>query len=577
MSTPDSLSDWLDLAPQRGPAPHTGPVQGTVTSIVDQAAGLVEVTPHGAPPGTSVVVPSTAGITWQGAPVRLDRDTTGAATLAHAPTVTAPAGVVTVPVGEAAKAARDAATQANAALQGAQAAIEETRDDLTRRLAEASTAPIDGSRIKAGTVTAREIVASEALYSQLAAFDTLTVVDKIRAENAVIPGELIADRITGKWISGAQLRGSEFVLGGVGTARTQRGDTIMRWQPAFTLGRPNGENPATRATWQGTHPVFEIAKPGPWGPEHVETTSTPTTGKTVRDLRVTLTLQAPAGATITSTYLINRDPAVVATSTSQATTRTLTLNVGDLENTDQRQIKIAATWPPNTPPAGHQWPINLTLTGWTEAYSDPAPSRISMTRTSQNVQIQLSDGNGNDTALTPAGLAYWQTVNGRRTLVSELPWAALADKPTLCWASGEVTTPVFNGDMWNSLWLMGGGRKLVETGGTWRSSDGGKSVTVPKAGVYQIEAWAAIKSYSGEGTILLAVTNAAKGTVYSPTSAFGSVYAYGAAAPGQYMTIRASGMIRCGEGERIGIALQSNQPSYATLKDYRFTATYLRQ
>lgn len=576
MSTPDSLSDWLDLTPTRAPAPHTGPVQGTVTGIVDQAAGLVEVTPHGAPPGTSVVVPSTAGITWQGAPVRLDRDTTGAATLAHAPTITAPTGVVTVPVGEAAKAARDAATQANAALQGAQAAIEETRDDLTRKIAEAASAPIDGSRIKAGTVTAREIVASEALYAQLAAFDTLTVVDKIRAENAVIPGELIADRITGKWISGAQLRGSEFVLGGVGAARTLRGDTMMRWTPAFTIGRVNGQTPATRATWQGTHPVFEIAEPA-WGPEHVETTSTPTTGKTVRDLRVTLALQAPAGAAVTATYMIGGTPAVSSTSISRATSRTLTLNVGDLEATDDRQIRIAATWPPHTPEAGRQWPIRLTLTNWAESYSEPAPSRISMTRASQNVQIQLSDGNGNETALTPAGLAYWQTINGRRILVSELPWAALADKPALCWASGEVTTPVFNGDMWNSLWLMGGGRKLVETGGTWRSSDGGKSVTVPKAGVYQIEAWAAIKSYSGEGSILLAVTNAAKGAVYSPTSEFGSVYAYGSAAVGQYMTIHASGMIRCGEGERIGLALQSNQPAYATLKDYRFGATYIRQ
>jgi hypothetical protein len=551
-------------------------VQGTVTGIVDQAAGLVEVTPHGAPPGTTVVVPSTAGITWQGAPVRLDRDTTGAATLAHAPTVTAPTGVVTVPVGEAAKAARDAANQASAALQGAQAALAETRDDLTRKIAEANAAPIDGSRIKAGTVTAREIVASEALYAKLAAFDTLTVVDKIRAENAIIPGELIADRITGKWISGAQLRGSEFVLGGIGTARTGRGDQLMLWRAAFTYGHPNGQAPATTARWQGAHPVFEIAKPA-WGPEHVETTSTPTTGKTVRDLRITLTLQAPAGATITATYLINGDAAVVSTSTSQATTRTLTLNVGDLENTDQRQIWVTATWPHTVPSAAHQWPIRLTLTNWTEAYSDPAPSRISMTRTSQNVQIQLADGKGNDTALTPTGLAYWQTINGRRTLVTEIPWDALADKPTLCWTSGEVTTPVFNGDMWNRMWLMTGGQKLVESGGTWKSSDGGTTVTVPKAGVYQVEAWAAIKSSSWDGTVLLAITNAAKGAVYSPTSQFGSLYAYGAAGPNQYMTIRTSGMIRCGEGERIGIALQSNQKAYATLKDYRFTATYLRQ
>ena len=577
MSTPDSLSDWLDLTPARMPAPHTGPVQGTVTGIVDQAAGLVEVTPHGAPPGTSVVVPSTAGITWQGAPVRLDRDTTGAATLAHAPTVTAPTGVTTVPVGEAAKAARDAAAQASAAIQGAQSAIEEARDDLTRKITEASTGPIDGSRIKAGTVTAREIVASEALYSKLAAFDTLTIADKIRAENAVIPGELIADRITGKWISGAQLRGSEFVLGGVGTARTLRGDTMMRWQAAFTNGRPNGENPATTARWQGTHPVFEIAKPGPWGPAHVETTSTPTAGKAVRDLRVTLTLQAPAGATITATYLIGSDPTVSSTSTSQTTSRPLTLNIGDLETTDDRQIKITATWPLNTPADARHWPIRLTLTNWTEAYSDPAPSRISMTRTNQAVQIQLADGAGNDTALTPTGLAYWQTINGRRTLVTEVPWDALADKPALCWASGEVSSTVFNNDVWNRLQLMAGGRKLVETGGTWKSSDGGQTVTVPKAGVYQVEAWAAIKSYGWDGTVLLAVTNAARGAVYSPSSAFGSVYAYGSAGPGQYMTIRTSGMIRCSEGERIGIALQSTQKAYATLKDYRFTATYLRQ
>lgn len=576
MSTPDSLSDWLDLTPARTPALHTGPVQGTVTGIVDQAAGLVEVTPHGAPPGTSVVVPSTAGITWQGAPVRLDRDTTGAATLAHAPTVAAPTGVVTVSVGEAAKAARAAAAQANAALHGAQAAIEETRDDLTRKIAEAASAPIDGARLKAGTVTAREIVASEALYSQLAAFDTLTVVDKIRAENAVIPGELIADRITGKWISGAQLRGSEVVLGGVGAARALRGDTMMRWQPAFTIGRVNGQNPATRATWQGTHPVFEIAEPA-WGPEHVETTSTPTTGKAVRDLRITLSVQAPAGVAVTATYMIGGKPAVSSISISQATSRTLTLNVGDLESTDDRQIRIAATWPPHTPDAGRRWPIRLTLTNWVEAYSEPAASRISMTRTSQNVQIQLADGKGNDATLTPSGLAYWQTINGRRTLITELPWDALADKPTLCWASGEVSVTVYNDDVWTRLQLMNGGRKLIEAGSTWPSSDGGQTVTVPKAGVYQVEAWAAVKSYGWDGTVLLAVTNAARGAVYSPTSAFGSVYAYGSAGPGQYMTIRTSGVIRCAEGERIGIALQSTQNGYATLKDYRFTATYLRQ
>lgn len=577
MSAPDSLSDWLDLTPTRAPAPHTGPVQGTVTGIVDKEAGLVEVTPHGAPPGTSVVVPSTAGITWQGAPVRLDRDTTGAATLAHAPTVTAPTGVVTVPVGEAAKAARDAANQATAALQGAQAAIEETRDDLTRKIAEAASAPIDGSRIKAGTVTAREIVASESLYSKLAAFDTLTVVDKIRAENVVIPGELIADRITGKWISGAQLRGSEFVLGGVGAARTLRGDTMMRWTPAFTIGRVNGQTPATRTTWQGNHPAFDIAKPGPWGPEHVKTTTTPTTGKAVRDLRVTLTLQAPPGATVTATYLIGDAAATIATSTSQATSRTLTLNVGDLEATDARQITLAVTWGLNTPNAGRNWPIRLILTNWTETYSDPAPSRISMTRTNQTVQIQLADGAGNDTTLTPTGLAYWQTINGRRTLVTEVPWAALADKPTLSWASGEVTVPIFNGGVWHRLQMTAGGRKIIETGGQWVTADGGQTIQIPKTGVYDLKAWAAVKSIGWDGDVLLAVIPASKGSVYSPDAPYGSIYAYGAAAAGQIMTITASGLLRLNAGDRIGLALQSTQAGYATLKDYRFTAVYLRQ
>lgn len=577
MSTPDSLSDWLDLTPTRTPTPHTGPVQGTVTGIVDKEAGLVEVTPHGAPPGTSVVVPSTAGITWQGAPVRLDRDTTGAATLAHAPTVTAPTGVATVPVGEAAKAARDAARQADAALQGAQSAIEEARDDLTRKIAEAETAPIDGSRIKAGTVTAREIVASEALYSSLAAFDTLTVVDKIRAENAVIPGELIADRITGKWISGAQLRGSEFVLGGVGSARTQRGDNRMTWKPAHTRGRVNGQTPATRTTWQGIHPAFDIAKPGPWGPEHVETTSTPTTGKAVRDLRITLILQAPPGATVTATYLIGDTAAVIATSTSQATSRTLTLNVGDLEATDARQIQLTATWPATTAESARTWPIRLALNNWTEAYADPAPSRISMTRTNQTVQIQLADGAGNDTALTPTGLAYWQTINGRRTLVSEVPWAALADKPTLSWASGEVTSLVFNGGVWNRLQMTAGGRKIIETGGQWATGDGGQTIQIPKTGVYDLKAWAAVKSYGWDGDVLLAVIPASKGSVYSPDAPYGSIYTYGAAATGQIITLTASGMLRLNAGDRIGLALQSTQAGYATLKDYRFTATYLRQ
>lgn len=571
MSTPDSLSDWLDLTPARGPAPHTGPVQGTVTGIVDQAGGLVEVTPHGAPPGTTVVVPSTAGITWEGAPVRLDRDTTGAATLAHAPTVTAPTGVVTVPVGEA-------ATQATAALQGAQAAIKETRDDLTRKITEANTAPIDGARIKAGTVTAREIVASEALYSKLAAFDTLTVVDKIRAENAVIPGELIADRITGKWISGTQLRGSEFVLGGIGSAHTQRGDTMMRWQPAFTLGHPNGQAPASRATWQGAHTVFEIAAPGSWGPEHVETTSTPTTSKAVRDLRVTLTLQAPAGATITATYLINGGPAVSATSTSQATSRTLTLNAGDLETTDQRQIRVTATWPPNIHQAGHQWPIRLILANWTETYSDPAPSRISMTRTSQNVQIQLADGAGDDTVLTPNGLAYWQTINGRRTLVAEMPWTALTDKPTLSWASGEVTLPVFDDDPGSRLPMSAGGRKIIETGGSWLPADGGQTLQIPKAGIYTLTAWVDVRTPGGGCGLILEIIQVPKGSVYKPPdNLYDSIYACGSAANVPFITITASGMLRLNAGDRVGISLLSTQARTCTLKNYRFTATYLRQ
>lgn len=80
---------------------------GTVVAIHNQATGLVEVHVDGAPVGQTVITSSAAGLTYIGARVRVSRDTSGAAVMAHAPVGRAPAGTPTVPVGETGRALQD--------------------------------------------------------------------------------------------------------------------------------------------------------------------------------------------------------------------------------------------------------------------------------------------------------------------------------------------------------------------------------------------------------------------------------------------------------------------------------------
>lgn len=98
-------SAFLDLPPAREGATsmqlrhNDATLTGTITGVVDAAAGLVEVSVDGStePP---VVAASAPGLTFLGAKVKLPRDSSGRVTQVSAPTGQAPEGVEVVPVGE---------------------------------------------------------------------------------------------------------------------------------------------------------------------------------------------------------------------------------------------------------------------------------------------------------------------------------------------------------------------------------------------------------------------------------------------------------------------------------------------
>lgn len=77
-------------------------------------------------------------------------------------------------------------------------------DLWTRMLQVAGDATITGNLIAGGSVTADKIVASKELSAKVAKFEE-SVVSKLRAEKAVITGDLIADALTGKTIDGGTI------------------------------------------------------------------------------------------------------------------------------------------------------------------------------------------------------------------------------------------------------------------------------------------------------------------------------------------------------------------------------------
>lgn len=77
-------------------------------------------------------------------------------------------------------------------------------DLWTRMLQVAGDATITGNLLAGGSVTADKVVASKELSAKVAKFEE-SVVSKLRAEKAVITGDLIAETLTGKRIEGGRL------------------------------------------------------------------------------------------------------------------------------------------------------------------------------------------------------------------------------------------------------------------------------------------------------------------------------------------------------------------------------------
>ena len=101
-------------------------------------------------------------------------------------------------------------------------------DLWTRMLQVAGDATITGNLLAGGSVTADKLVASKELSAKVAKFEE-SVVSKLRAERAVISGDLIADTLTGKTIEGGRL-----------IVRTEGVDRkhLLRIMPAVDTGQP---------------------------------------------------------------------------------------------------------------------------------------------------------------------------------------------------------------------------------------------------------------------------------------------------------------------------------------------------
>lgn len=86
----------------------------------------------------------------------------------------------------------------------ASSSIHVESDLWTRMLQVAGDATISGNLLAGGSVTADKLVASRELSAKVAKFEE-SVVSKLRAEKAVITGDLIADNLVGKNIDGGRL------------------------------------------------------------------------------------------------------------------------------------------------------------------------------------------------------------------------------------------------------------------------------------------------------------------------------------------------------------------------------------
>lgn len=186
-------SAFLDLPPAREGATrmqlhhNDATLTGTITGVVDAAAGLVEVSVDGStePP---VVAASAPGLTFPGAKVKLPRDSSGRVTQVSAPIGQAPEGVEVVPVGETGVRIQETATglvEAQEQLRQAQArmraldeglseatqAVEANHAQVVARLAESSVA-ISAAQSRADAAASEASAARDAAVAATAKAST---------------------------------------------------------------------------------------------------------------------------------------------------------------------------------------------------------------------------------------------------------------------------------------------------------------------------------------------------------------------------------------------------------------------
>lgn len=185
-------SAFLDLPPAREGATrmqlchNDATLTGTITGVVDAAAGLVEVSVDGSsePP---VVAASAPGLTFPGAKVKLPRDSSGRVTQVSAPTGQAPEGVEVVPVGETGvrihetvaglgeaqekiREAQERMRALDAGLSEATEAVEANHAQVVARLAESSAA-ISAAQSRADAAASEASAARDAAVAATARAD----------------------------------------------------------------------------------------------------------------------------------------------------------------------------------------------------------------------------------------------------------------------------------------------------------------------------------------------------------------------------------------------------------------------
>lgn len=303
--TPDP-STWIDTAsaPVYVPpaAGHRSSVMGVVTRtpLEDRTIprGHVEVGFPADEPTAYAVGQAAAGLSWVGARVQVLLDSTGRVmqisgsddTPGETSSVYA-TGEATrrlLDAFEAARRAQDAARDVQGrAREAAEKAAQATAaaEEAKRRAIEAAekggfkidaanikqlvsnqafideltasqilvAGPGGAVRIADGAVTAEKIQASQELYSKLAVFDDTTVLGRLVAENATIPGELLGNEIVGKSIQGSTLA----LMGSDTTSGSKLGEIRTGTSQETNLPAPTGAGTWTALRYLNGRPITD--------------------------------------------------------------------------------------------------------------------------------------------------------------------------------------------------------------------------------------------------------------------------------------------------------------------------------